>query len=315
MSGKFMNATHLSRREILAAACLVAPALGAPRPAGVLIDTHVHLFAADQARFPYHPKGPYKPPPQPLESYLAFASEAKIDHVVIVHPEPYQDDHRYLEYCFANEPSPQFFKGTCLFDPIAPETPSRMEALVRKYPDRIVALRVHEMHKPGSPYSTSGAIKDRDMRSAAMKATWRKAQELGLSIQMHFLPYYAPRISELAARMPKLPIILDHMARAGQGTPAEFTAVLKLAKYPRVYMKYSGIAYSSKQGYPFADAKPLVRRAFDAFGPERMIWGGLGHDMGQFQQAVEVFESIFDFASESDRAKIRGLSAAKLFHF
>ncbi|MEO7652246.1 MAG: amidohydrolase family protein, partial [Bryobacteraceae bacterium] len=179
----------------------------------------------------------------------------------------------------------------------------------------IVALRVHEMHKPGSPYSSSGPIKDRDLRSPSMKSTWRKAQELGLAIQMHCLPYYAPRIGELAARMPKLPIILDHLARAGQGTPAEFAGVLKLAKYPRVYMKYSGVQYSSKQGYPFTDAKPIVRRAFDAFGPDRMIWGGLGHDMGQFHQAVEVFESIFDFASETDRAKIRGITAAKLFNF
>ncbi|MEO7651008.1 MAG: hypothetical protein ABIZ80_11115, partial [Bryobacteraceae bacterium] len=99
MAVKFMNATPLSRRELLAAALVAAPILGAPRPDGVLIDTHIHLFAADQARFPYHPKGPYKPGPQPLESYIGFASEAKIDHVVIVHPEPYQDDHRYLEYC------------------------------------------------------------------------------------------------------------------------------------------------------------------------------------------------------------------------
>ena len=32
----------------------------------------------------------------------------------------------------AHEPSPGFFKGTCLFDPIDPETPKRMQALVRE---------------------------------------------------------------------------------------------------------------------------------------------------------------------------------------
>ena len=49
---------------------------------------------------------------------MKFAKEAAIDHAVIVHPEPYQDDHRYLEYCFSREPAKGFFKGTCLFDPI-----------------------------------------------------------------------------------------------------------------------------------------------------------------------------------------------------
>src|SRR4029453_17140078 len=100
---------------------------------------------------------PLKPPPQPLGPYVEFTRQAGIGHAVIVHPEPYQDDHRYLEYCFGHEPSPGFFKGTCLFDPIAPSTPARMETLAKRYPGRIVALRIHENHKPGKPPTTVGA--------------------------------------------------------------------------------------------------------------------------------------------------------------
>jgi hypothetical protein len=37
--------------------------------------------------------------------------------------------------------------------------------------------------------------------------------------------------------------------------------------------------------------------------------------MEDFEKAVEVFEGMFAFAAESDRAKIRGLNAAKLFKF
>ena len=29
-----------------------------------------------------------------------LATEARLNHTVLVHPEPYQDDHRYIEYCF-----------------------------------------------------------------------------------------------------------------------------------------------------------------------------------------------------------------------
>ncbi len=298
----------LTRREVLGG----AGALWAPGPTRPLVDTHIHLFAADRTRFPFHPNAPYKPAALPLETYVAFAA-TKIDHVVIVHPEPYQDDHRYLEYCFAHEPARGFFKGTCLFDPIAPDTPARMEALVKKHPKRIVALRIHQMRKPGEPPATGGAIKDRDMRHPAMQATWRKAQALGLAIQMHFLPYYASQIGEMAGRFPAVRVILDHLGRAGQGTAAEFEGVLKLARLPNVYMKYSGVAYSSKQGYPFKDAAPIVRRAYDAFGPERMIWGGLGHDADDFQKQAALFDQMFDFAGEADRARIRGLNAMKLF--
>ena len=136
---------------------------GAVRPAGVLIESHVHLFADDPVRFPYN-SASYKPQREPVEDYVRFVREARINHAVIVHPEPYQDDHRYLEYCLAQEPSPGFFKATCLFDPIDPETPKRMQALVKRNPGRIVALRIHEIHAAGTPSTTTGLIRDRDLR-------------------------------------------------------------------------------------------------------------------------------------------------------
>ncbi|MCI0433885.1 MAG: amidohydrolase family protein [Gemmatimonadetes bacterium] len=281
----------------------------------MLIDTHIHLFAADQRRFPYHRNATYKPPAQTVEDYARFAREAKIDHAVVVHPEPYQDDHSYLEYCFEHEPSRGFFKGTCLFDPIAPDTPSRMEALVKKHPGRIVALRIHVNREEGRPATTSGPIRDRDLRHPAMKQTWRAAHALGLAIQMHFIPLHAPQIGELAAEFRDTPVILDHLARSGQGTPAQYDEVLKLARLPRVVMKFSGVRYSSKQEWPHADAKPLVRRTFDAFGADRIVWGGLGHSLADFEKSATLVDRMFDFAPEADRVKIRGENARKLFHF
>ena len=123
-----------SRRQILAAALAVP--LHAARPKGYLVENATHMFAADQSRFPYHPSGTYRPPPSTVENYSKFALEAKIDHTVIVQSEVYQDDHRYLEYCFQHEPSPGFFKGTCLFDPIDPKTPARIQELVGRLGSR-----------------------------------------------------------------------------------------------------------------------------------------------------------------------------------
>ena len=293
----------------------IGPALlGAARPQGVLIDTHIHLF--DPAKFPYSPTGTYQPPAEPLETYVPFVKEIRLDHTIIVHPEPYQDDHRYLEYCFAHEPSPGFFKGTCLFDPLKPDTPARMADLVKRNPDRIVALRIHENRKTGEPaWPVGKPIRERDMNDPAMRTTWRAAADLGLAIQMHFTPNHAPSIGKLAAEFRDMPIILDHLARAGQGTPKEYDGVLALAKLPRVVMKFSGWSYSSKEEVPHRDLAPLVKRTFNAFGPDRMIWGGLGHNMKQFGAACSVFDAAFGFASDEDKAKIRGLTAKKLFRF
>ncbi|MEX2300965.1 MAG: amidohydrolase family protein [Bryobacterales bacterium] len=303
----------ITRRTFLATATMAA-AHAAARPPGFLIDTHIHLFAKDQTRFPYHPDAPYQPPAADLADYKTFLAESKIDHVVIVHPEPYQDDHRYLEYCFANEPTPGLFKGTCLFDPIAPETPGRMEEIVARNPGRIVAMRIHEMRGRGAPPAKTGAIKDRDLADPRMKDTWRKARQLNIAIQMHFTPWFAPGIGRLANEFDDVPVILDHIGRAGMGTPADYAEVLKLAKLPRTYLKFSGWRYSSKQGQPFRDAKPIVQKAYDAFGPDRIVWGGLGHNSEEFSAAIEVFELMFDYASDQEKANIRGLIASKLFH-
>lgn len=288
--------------------------LGAARPQGVLIDTHIHLF--DPARFPYSPSGTYQPAAAPLEPYIQFVKQIRLDHTIIVHPEPYQDDHRYLEYCFAHEPSAGFFKGTCLFDPLKPDTPARMADLVKRNPNRIVALRIHENRKNGEPpWPVGKPIRERDMSDPAMRTTWRAAADLGLAIQMHFTPNHAPAIGKLAAEFRDMPVILDHLARSGQGTPEEYDGVLALAKLPRVVMKFSGWRYSSKEDAPYKDIAPLVKRTFDAFGPDRMIWGGLGHDAKQFEEACSVFDTAFRFASENDKAKIRGFTAKKLFRF
>ena len=301
----------MNRRTFLytgAAALTAAP--GAP-----LIDTHIHLFASDQKKFPYHKNASYKPPAQDLEPYLAFVKQAGIDGAVIVHPEPYQEDHSYLEHCFAHEHRKGFFKGTCLFDPIAPDTPERMAALVKRNPDRIVTLRIHENREAGVKPTVSGSIRDRDLKHPAMKTTWRKAGDLGLAIQMHLIPLHAPEIAALAREFASTPVVLDHLARSGQGTPEQYNRVLDMAKLPNVYMKFSGVRYSSKQDSPHRDVAPLVRRTFDAFGPNRIIWGGLGMNMEEFRKNSAMLDTLFDFASAADRAKIRGGNAVKLFRF
>lgn len=307
----------ISRRKMMIGAiATAASALEDARTGGILIDSHMHLFAGDPGRFPYN-TGSYAPKPLPVEEYVKFVPKAHIDHTVIVHPEPYQDDHRYLEYCFAHEPSPHFFKGTCLFDPIDPKTPKRIEVLMLRNQGRIVALRIHEIHPAGTPSTTTGVIRDRDLKDPQMAVTWRAAHDLGLAIQLHCIPHYAPQIGELAAKFPDMPIVLDHLARPGQGTSEEYEQVLKLATLPRAYMKYSstGVESASREPFPHRDAKPLVKRVYEAFGADKIIWGGLGGNMSAFQQETELFDLMFDFVQEPERKKIRGLTAQKLFAF
>ena len=297
---------NLTRRTFFGTALV---AVAAPRR-GYLVDS-THLFAADQERFPYHRNATYRPPPKTVEAYSKFAREAGIAHTVIIHSEVYQDDHRYLHYAFEHEPSPGFFKATCLFDPIDPKTPERIEQLVRSLPGRIVAIRIHEFHRAGTPPTTTGPMRDRDLRSEGMKNTWRKMHELGLGIEMQSIPCYASQVRALALQFPRMPVQIDHFGLPAWGDASQYEEVIALAKLPRVYMRVEGLAEPAWYG----NAAGLARRVYDAFGPDRLIWENYGASVERCRQSLALIDEIFSFASEEDRGKIRGLNAMKLFGF
>src|SRR4051794_28895480 len=126
-----MPTPSLDRRTFLGATAL---ALGAGPTAkrSPVVDAHVHCFAGkDDRRWPYHARAPYRPPaastPQEL---LKAMTGAGVDYAVIVHPEPYQDDHRYLEYCL--KLAPKRLKGTCLFFADKPGASARLKDLAGK---------------------------------------------------------------------------------------------------------------------------------------------------------------------------------------
>ncbi len=299
----------MTRRGFLASTTLAAAFAQAPST----VESHVHLFSDRPDEFPIHPNSPYTPAPAPVEAYVAFVSQAGIDHAVIVHPEPYQDDHSYLEYCFTREPSGMFFKGTCLFDPIDAATPERMAALVERNPGRIVALRIHCTRERDAEPTTGGAIRDRDLTDRRVRETIRAAHRLGLGIQFHMTPPHAPQVHFLAAEFPQTLFLIDHLARSGFGTPAEFAQVMEMANLPNVHMKLSGIGYSSRQDYPYRDTGALVRQVFQAFGPDRLLWGGLGHTIEEFRRQEALFEQMLSFTDVASRNQLRGANALRLF--
>ena len=267
-----------------------------------VVETHVHLF--DPSRVPYAPDAPYRPPAYPLEAHLKLVEDAGLAHSVIVHPEPYQDDHRYLEYCFAHEPRPGYFKGTCLFDPLRGDTPARIRSLRERWPNRIVALRIHETRMEPE---AAGPIRNRDMQDARMLACWKALGAMRVGIQMHAIPAQAANIRRLAESVPEARVILDHMGRPADGTEEEYKEVLRLAELPQVILKFSG--WNMYKG----DLQALTRRIYDAFGPRRMIWGMVGNTIAEYRRQSARFQELLAFVTTAERAAIAGGNAMRIF--
>lgn len=209
----------MQRRQFLqtAAVPLLASHLraGADDRRAPVIDTHLHCFAGkDDPRFPYHPNGTYQPAePATPEHLLRCMAEAGVDDALVVHPEPYQDDHRYLEHCLAV--GRDKLKGTCLFLADRPGTIDRMTELVRDYEGRIVAARIHAYAPKRLP----------PFGKPELRAFWKPIGDLGRAVQLHFEPRYAPGFETLIKEFSKTAVIIDHLGRHPEAGPARFRSV------------------------------------------------------------------------------------------
>ena len=99
----------------------------------MIIEWNTHIFHPDTERYPFHPDAAYRPKVEansadPLAAYQQRMVTEGIERAVLVHPEPYGDDHRLILECLAREP--ELFRGTSLFYPKDPEAPRKLEELV-----------------------------------------------------------------------------------------------------------------------------------------------------------------------------------------
>jgi predicted TIM-barrel fold metal-dependent hydrolase len=279
--------------------------LAAEPPAKVpVVDTHVHCFAGSKdERFPYHARAPYRPDePATPQALLKVMTGAGVDYAVIVHPEPYQDDHRYLEYCLKQDP--KRLKGTCLFFADRPGWKEKMTALVKRA--AIVTARIHAYAPDRLP----------PFGKPELRAFWKHATGLGLAIQLHFEPRHAAGFEPLIKEFRDAHVIIDHLGRPFQGTPKEHARVVRWGDFPNTVMKVSSVP--PRRSYPHRDITPIVKELTRAYGAERMIYGGgfrAGVTAKEYRAERERIASFLADLSEADRAKVLGGTAAKLFGF
>lgn len=293
----------MNRRTFLAtvpAATIASAPLAAERT--LVVDTHLHCFAGtDDARFPYHAEGPYQPRAAATpEHLLKCMADAGVDRAIVVHPEPYQDDHRYLEHCLAMGKGA--LKGTCLFFAGRTNAEKALRGLAQKVP--IVAARIHAYNPERLP----------PFEKPELRAFWKAIAEAGLAVQLHFEPRYASGFSALIEEFATVQVLVDHLGRPFQGTEKEYAVVRGWAKYHNVTMKLSSVP--DRNNYPHRDPSKVIRQLTEAYGADRLMYGG-GFSAtatgASYRAERERVAGFLGHLSESDRLKVFGGTAARLF--
>lgn len=273
----------------------------------MIIDTHTHLFAPDEVRYP-PAKDTYRPTTNGSVEFLkAQMNEAGVDRAVTISPWVYKWDPSYtLDVLPANR---SWLAAAVLVDPYSPDGPRLLEHYVN---DRgACGLRIQGRISKLGPFD-----------DPATTPLWAKAADLDLTVDLNATHDEYPEIEKRLVEYPNTKFILDHCGYISPNlNPAQPTVapVLRMARYPNVYAKLTFLSAASQQDFPFEDVHWMARQIIDAFGAERCIFG-TNFPKAQYdpkltyKQTVELFAERLDL-SPAERAWILGDTAAKLWRW
>ena len=259
----------------------------------MIVDTHVHI-----GRDHY----------EPVEMLLAQMELNGVSKTVLVQSTATLDNSYVLE-CIQRFPGR--FSVVCrvdVDDPAAPDTLDSLQAAGAE------TLRIRNFHR--SPGNDPLAI-------------WRAAASLGVSVSVGGPAegFASAEFDALVAELPNLTFILEHLCGMGIhaiGAPemppeSTYRESLKLAAYPNTVIKIHGMGEISDPPFPYRNTPPWVRMAYDAFGPDRMVWGSdwprCTNREGYRNSLRYTIREMESWCPQEDMGKIFGATALKLWRF
>jgi predicted TIM-barrel fold metal-dependent hydrolase len=302
---------------LVSALLLLTPAAADQPKSRLLIDAHMHVWSGDQQRFPFaHPYEPKFMPPKiaaTVEILIEEMDRHGVSQCVLVQTISHGWDNSYLADCLKRYP--KRFRGQGLIDPTDPKVADKLEYWVTKH--GLAGVRFSPMYYQG---------KDDWLNAKTSYPLWEKAEKLGAVFNLFITAGQLPRLEDMLTRFPKVKVVIDHLARVDlQAKDAEDQTkkLLALARYPNVWVKVSELnILSPGKKYPYKDTFALVKRVYDAYGPDRLLWGtgfpGATRAQAErpsLEQELALIEREIPFFTEADRAKILGGNAASVWGF
>lgn len=267
----------------------------------MIIDPHVHVWTDDPA---YPTADGLKLPPYDgrVETLLERMNENGVEKTVLVQVIQYRWDNRYTADCLKRYPGT--FEGVCRVDPESPSAADDLSKWVTERGFRGVRL---------SPWvGNDGSWWE------GQEPLWKRADELGVPMCVLTSADHLPDVERWARRFESVQVCIDHMAWPPVDDPGPIENLLSMADLPNVFVKISGVWGVTKEDYPYTDTHANVKRTYDAFGPERLMWGTdwpMSNPKCGYTGALELITKHYDFLNADDREWILRKTVLKLWPF
>jgi predicted TIM-barrel fold metal-dependent hydrolase len=282
--------------------------LGAEAPEqGGWIDAHTHVWSPDTERYPLaagYRRDEMRPASFTLDEFFAHARPEGVDRAVLIQMSFYGFDQRYLLAELAA--SQGACVGVAVIDDEAADPASEMR--------RLAALGVRGFRI----YPRNRSIENW-LDGAGMAAMWKCAAETGQAMCPLINPAALPALDAMCDRFPETTTVIDHFARIGVDgmlRESDIAQLCRLARHARTQVKVSAYYALGRKQPPYDDLAPLVRRVYDAYGPERLMWASdcpfqvVDHT---YRDSISLVRDRLDFLSAADKDCLLRKTAERVF--
>jgi predicted TIM-barrel fold metal-dependent hydrolase len=263
----------------------------------MVIDTHVHIVAPDQDRYPRQLARDNSDwiIDMPGETMLQLMAQAGIDRAVLVQAHSaYEYDNSYVADVAATYP--ERFISVCIVDPTRPDAAEQLTYWVKER--GVSGLRLF-------PAAEREAQWLDDPRTFAL---WDRAAALGIPVCVCLRFRQLARLRPVIERYQQVRVALDHLGapRLDGGPPYEHAAPLfDLVTLPNVYLKFSSVnLYAAAMGR--SSARGFFERLLGVFGAQRVMWGSNfpnTHDRSLKEQLALALHELA-FVPKADRQSL-----------
>jgi len=267
-----------------------------------ILDPHVHVWKHDP-EFPFAPDARVPDRDATPETLLALMKANGVARTVIIQVIHYKYDNRYLAAVLKRYP--RMFQGVCRVDPLDPAAPDRLASLTAE------GFR-------GVRLSPAGNASGDWFHGALMPPLWKRCQELKVPMTVLAPITRMPEVGKLLDGLPELTVVIDHMADCPIDQPAELEKLIALKRYPNLFVKISHTWSISRQPYPWLDAQAYVKRLYDAFGPQRLMWATdwpIVENLSTYERALSVVRDDMKFLSAEDKSWILSKTIGRVWPF
>jgi predicted TIM-barrel fold metal-dependent hydrolase len=277
----------------------------------VIVDTHTHVIARDEARYPLRPTGVgstwYRDAPCTAEDLALLCDDAGVDATVLVQGYgAYGYDNSYV--LDAADASPARYVSVAIVDAEDPHSPDLVREMARR--PRFTGIRLFSIGPLEHPQPTW-------LDDPSTVPLWEVCSELRLRVVVACLPEHLPRLRRALARFPQQAVVLDHAGfpDLSGGPPYRGAADLfSLAReHSNLWCKVTShlLETAAEQGGP----SDIVDRLVAEFGADRLLWGSdwpQTHDR-PYAELVALARDACANLTDAERAAILGGTALALW--